>query len=99
VRSIEDDLAEVRRLVFRRLQGLEVEVFFFGSRVRGTASRTSDIDIAVLPAGALPHGLLAEIREDLDESRVPYRVEVIDLSATDAGFRDRVRREGVRWAA
>lgn len=97
--SIEDDLAEVRRLIFRRLRNLNVEVFLFGSRVKGRASRSSDIDIAVLPAVPLPEGLLAEIRDDLEESRVPYRVELVDLSVADEAFRDRVRREGMRWAA
>lgn len=96
--SIDDDLAEVRRLVFRGLQGRKVEVFLFGSRVTGTACRSSDIDVGVLPSAPLPEGLLAEIREDLEESRVPYRVELVDLSATDRTFRDRVRREGVLWA-
>lgn len=97
--TIEDDLAEIRRLIFRRLQGLDVEVFLFGSRVKNTAGRSSDIDVAVFPALALPEGLLAEIRDDLEESRVPYRVELVDLSVADETFRDRVRREGMRWAA
>ena len=47
----------------------------------------------------LPPGLLAELREALEESTVPWRVEVVDLSETDAAFRERVLKEGIVWNA
>lgn len=97
--SIDDDLSLVRRTVLRRLEGLDVDVFLFGSRATGRASRGSDIDVGLLSREPLPKGLLSEIREDLEESCVPYFVELVDLSETDEIFRERVQREGIRWAA
>ncbi len=47
----------------------------------------------------LPAGALAEIREELEESGIPYQVDVVDLSQADAHLRERVLREGVLWTA
>ena len=92
-------LEEVRRIVTERLKGFEATVVLFGSRASGTARVASDIDVAILPRRPLPAGALGRIREALEESHVPYRVDVVDLSTVDSAFRDRVLETGVIWAA
>ena len=72
-------------------------VYLFGSWARGTQRRTSDIDIAVEASTPLPPGVLARLGEALEESPIPYRVDVMDLASADAELRDRVRREGRPW--
>ena len=96
-KNIEHDLEQVKRLVLRGLQGHDVQVLLFGSHATGKAGRTSDIDVAVLPGGRLPAGLLSRIRESLQESHVPFSVELVDLSQTDEAFRERVLAEGITW--
>ena len=64
---------------------------------RGLAGRSSDIDVAILPLDPLPPGTLSAIREALEESRVLYSVDVVDLSYADPAFRERVLKEGVLW--
>ena len=91
------DLAEVRRIVLRGLEGRRARVYLFGSWARGGASRVSDIDVAILPVETLPLGLLAEIQEDLDESLSLYPVDLVDLSTTSDAFRARVLAEGLPW--
>ena len=54
----------------------------------------------VLAVGALlplPGWILSALREDLEESRVPYRVDLVDLSMADPSFRELVLREGRLW--
>lgn len=92
-------IAEVRRIVLEHLSGRDATVIFFGSRANGSASVASDIDVAVLPRQPLPTGLLGRIREALEESHVPYRVDVVDLSLVDTAFRRRILETGVVWAA
>jgi predicted nucleotidyltransferase len=92
-------LEEVRRIVTERLTGRDVMVVLFGSRASGSAGVASDIDVAVLPRTPLPTGLLSRIREALEESHVPYRVDVVDLTSVDPAFRKRVLETGVIWAA
>lgn len=81
------------------LKGHRARVYLFGSHARGEASRASDVDVAVLPRKPLPVGLLSAIREELEESRIPYVVELVDLSAAEPSFRKTVQREGVLWTA
>lgn len=90
-------LAEVRRIVLEGLRGHRARVYLFGSRARGEARRASDIDVAILPLNPLPPGLLSSIRESLEESHVPYKVDVVDLSQVEPTFRERVEREGIPW--
>ena len=96
-KNIEHDLDQVKRLVLKGLQGHDVQVLLFGSHATGKAGKSSDIDVAVLPGGELPVGLLSRIRESLQESHVPFSVELVDLSQTDEAFRERVLAEGITW--
>ena len=47
----------------------------------------------------LPAGLPSCLREKLEESRVPYEVDLVDLSQTEPAFRARVLTEGTLWSA
>ena len=96
--DLPEDLSEVRRIILEGLHGHEVRVYLFGSWVRGSAGRASDIDVGVLPLEPLPEGLLSAIREELEESLVPYPVDLVDLSEAAPAFRDRVLLEGLPWS-
>lgn len=95
--AMSEDITEVRRILSQKLQGYKVRVYLFGSRVEGQARRASDLDIALLPLEPLPPGLIAEIREALEESYVPFEVDIVDLSEVDPDFRARVLNEGMPW--
>ena len=93
------DLTEVRRIVLEGLAGYAVRVYLFGAHARGTAHRTSDIDVAILPLKPIPPWVLSVLRGNLEECHVPYRVDLVDLSMADLAFRERVMREGIVWSA
>lgn len=90
-------LAQVKSIALAALAGHGVAVYLFGSWARGEARRSSDIDIAVDAPRPLPLGVMARLREALEESTVPYQVDTVELAETSPEFRERVRREGVRW--
>jgi predicted nucleotidyltransferase len=99
------DLTEVRRIVLEGLEGHATRVYLFGSHARGTAHRTSDIDVAILPLEPIPPWILSVLRGELEESHVPYRVDLVDLSMADPGLprtrytgRDRMERTRERLA-
>jgi predicted nucleotidyltransferase len=91
-------LAELGQILEQGLGG-RARLLLFGSWSNGTATRLSDIDIAVVPEEPLPPQLIPLLRERIEESRVPYRVDLVDLSAAEPAFRARVLREGVAWTA
>lgn len=92
------DLAEARRIVLKALAPWPVGVYLFGSRANGKAGRFSDIDIAVLPETPLPDDVLPALREQLEDSDILYRVDLVDLSQAPADFRQKVLREGIPWS-
>jgi len=92
-------LERVKGIIRRVLGHTPVDVYLFGSWARGAQRPTSDIDVAIESAEPLPRALLASLREALEESTIPNRVDIVDLAETDAAFRDQVRREGIRWIA
>ena len=57
----------------------------------------SDIDIAILPRYELPSGFFGELEADIEESTIPYDVDLVDLRQADPALVDEVRREGVKW--
>ena len=97
VKGTSRHLKAVRYILLKRLQRYEVKIYLFGSMASGEVWRSSDIDVAILPNGDLPEGVLSGIREDLENSRVPYRVELIDLSKSSRNFVAHVQRRGILW--
>lgn len=95
--DLNDDLATARRIVLAGLGAQRARVFLFGSRARGNARPTSDIDIALIADEPLAADTLANIREALEESSIPYVVDVVDLSTVDETFRHHALTGAVQW--
>jgi len=73
----------------------ESSIYLFGSRARGDAEAMSDIDIAVESDRDL-HRDFSEIRSELEESLLPFKVDLIDLRQAPY-LKETVEREGLRW--
>ncbi|WP_319559813.1 nucleotidyltransferase domain-containing protein [Marispirochaeta sp.] len=69
--------AEVKRIlaVFRRNPKIR-EILLFGSRAKGNYQKGSDIDIA-LSADGLGIGELLQIKSQLDDLMLPYKIDVV----------------------
>jgi hypothetical protein len=93
----EQTLAAVRAIVLAALGGHDADVYLFGSWARGNDRRSSDIDVAVDPHAPLPPTVVAAMRDALEESTIPYRVEIVNLAEAGPAFRARVLQEGQRW--
>jgi predicted nucleotidyltransferase len=92
-------LGEVKRIVLDHLGDHPARVYLFGSCATGRIHRFSDIDVAIEPSEPLPITMLSDINEALEESTVPYFVDMVDLSSASADLRREVHTEGVLWRA
>ncbi len=86
----------VSQLVLRPIWAAGGKVWLFGSRARGCQRPFSDIDL--LLEGAIDPALLSSISENLEESTLPFRVDLVreqDLAdAYRAGvYKDRIALE------
>lgn len=89
----EEDLKIIRESVYKHLPKEKYKAFIFGSRADGTAGKWSDIDIGVIGDKGVPAGLLVEIEEELENSDIPYRVDVVDFSDVSEKFRRIARKK------
>jgi predicted nucleotidyltransferase len=90
-------IEELRRMVLAALREHDAEVWLFGACARGDALQHSDIDIAILPHDELPSGFFSYLAESVEESSIPYDVDIVDLRSAAPTLIDEVRREGVKW--
>ncbi len=75
-------------------ENAEVEVVLYGSRARNTPREGSDIDLAVIAKGDL-HEKVYRFRECLEESTIPYTIDVIELRDVSDCFKENVENEGI----
>ncbi|MBF0426769.1 MAG: nucleotidyltransferase domain-containing protein [Magnetococcales bacterium] len=76
--------ATVQVLLRRFLPG--VTVWAYGSRVKGTARTYSDLDLVVF-ATSTQRALVSELKEVLDESNLPFPVDVLVWDELPERFR------------
>lgn len=80
-----DFLETVQRLLTEHVPEYEARVF--GSRYKWTASDASDLDIALVGPGKLPWKTLARLNAALEDSSLPFRVDVLDWHTISPEFR------------
>lgn len=78
---------EIKEIIFQFLNPKEYQIFIFGSRVTGKAKKFSDFDVGIFGKKPVSWSALALIEEALEESDLPYRVDVVDFSLVSSDFR------------
>lgn len=71
------------------------EVWAFGSRVTGNARAGSDLDIVLRGPDIIPLPNLGALREALEESSLPFFVDILDWRAIPDSFRENIRKERI----
>ena len=91
-------IEEARRITRSILKGRDVRTWLFGSRAAGNARSFSDIDIA-LDAGAKPvtRELLVRLSCALEESNIPFRVDIVDIHNVSPAVRENIEKDGQLW--
>jgi type I restriction enzyme S subunit len=65
----------------------DCEVRAFGSRCNGTARQFSDLDLCIHGSKKLDWQLLANLKDALMESNLPFRVDLLDYHTAPEHFR------------
>lgn len=63
------------------------KIFIFGSRAEKTNRKWSDVDVGIEGPKGIPWGIIENIKEELENSRIPYRVDVVDFKQASDSFR------------
>lgn len=92
------DLNEVHRIILcsilkKYLNGREV--LAFGSRVDGTAKPYSDLDLVIMGKEPLSNEITGNLKGALDESDLPFQVDILDWAITSKEFRSIINRSAI----
>ena len=73
------------------------KIYLFGSRARNEHDEGADIDLAIDSGNKLGFRGLYKIKDDIEESRVPLCVDLVDLRDVGDDLKREIEREGVLW--
>lgn len=90
-------IKQLKQTVLNFLQNERVKIILYGSRARGDNSPSSDVDIGILSEGNLDRLSLSRLRDLLEESTIPYRVEIVDLGQVSESFKAEILKDGIIW--
>jgi predicted nucleotidyltransferase len=79
--------AQLKKILFQHIDPKNYTVFVFGSRATGASETFSDIDIGI-EGQPLSAKTKREIEEALEESDIPFRVDIVDFSTVNDRFRN-----------
>ncbi len=93
-----DYVAIAKQIVLAHLPNSNYTVFLFGSRAVGNHKINSDIDIGILGNQKFPLKNKILIEEALEESIVPYKVDLVDFFNVDEIFKQYALQKTIPWA-
>lgn len=70
-----------------------MKIYLFGSWAQGKEKYSSDIDLGIWVKSEKLFRKLALLRIKLEESTIPYKVDIVDLTKVDETFLKKVERE------
>lgn len=87
------ELSELKEILTQSVPG--TRILAFGSRVKGCARPSSDLDIVIDCGVALDWRKLERIRDALSASNLPFLVDIHDWCALPDSFREAIRQDCV----
>lgn len=75
----------------------EINIYLFGSRATQKARSRSDVDIGLLSGKPIDDKIMTELKNHIEESSIPYKVDVVDLSRVNKDFRKKVLEGAILW--
>lgn len=73
----------------------QTRIYIYGSRANGDNRWNSDYDLWI--DGEISGRILSELIEELEESFVPFRVEIVTTPQLTGRFGERVKQEARPW--
>lgn len=87
----------LKELVLKPLKDLGAKIWIFGSRARGTHHKFSDIDLLfeLKNNQRLPLEKLSKITELLENSNLPYKVDLVNIVDLAEAYKSSVLQDRV----
>lgn len=90
-------LGEIKNIMLSFLKDEDIKIVLFGSRAREDWTISSDIDIGIIPQSKFNRDKLTLLREALENTNIPYKIELVDLSLVSEAFKEEVFKRAIIW--
>lgn len=78
---------KIKEIICKFLEPEEYKLFVFGSRATEQARKFSDFDIGISGRKPLSFRKIALIKEALEESDLPFKVDIVDFKMVSPEFK------------
>jgi predicted nucleotidyltransferase len=85
--EIEEVKKKVSEIIKDELRSTHFNAFFFGSRVLGTNSKTSDLDVGIEGTTTIPENILRSIKLRCASIPTLYTIDIVDFSLISVEFK------------
>lgn len=84
-------------LVLTPIKKKQIKIYVFGSRATGKHHQFSDIDLLLVPTSSqsLTGAELGKIKEDIEESRFPIKVDLVPIQDLAESYKESVMSQMV----
>lgn len=86
-----------KKTVLENIDTSQYAVFLFGSRARANHGVSTDIDIGIIGEHKLSQKEIYELKEKIDESIVPFNVDLVDFYNVEADFKKVALKNIIIW--
>lgn len=74
------------------------QIYLFGSRARKDNTPQSDIDIAIDNKDKIDFLTLSNIKEEVEESTIPFTVDIIDMNNISEDLKKQILKDKIIWS-
>ncbi len=85
----------IQEMIINPLSSAGAKIWIFGSRARGDFKKFSDLDVLYMSSKKLDPSLIASIRENLEESQLPIKIDLVSEADLADSYRDQILSERV----
>ena len=86
----------IKEIILENIDKDKFNVFLFGSRARKDNHSKADVDVGILGSEKLGKSYYKIINK-LEESVVPYKVEIVDFSLVESNFKKEALKKIIIW--
>jgi uncharacterized protein len=86
-----------KEIILKSIDKNKFTVFLFGSRADKTNLSNSDIDVGFIGDEPISSIILSKIYSEIEESIVPYHIDLIDFYKVDPKFKEMALKKVIIW--
>lgn len=87
----------VKTIILKNIPNDKYNIFLFGSRTKDKHRFAADIDVGVEGKEPLNKDIIYKVQEEIEESIVPFNVDIIDFKDVGNEFKQEAMRNIKIW--